>query len=84
MITLVLLPVLWSDTGTTYRVEAPIVFGDSGGPVLHEPTGKAIGIVSHIVAGCCAGPGVWVQGPNVHHLIAEATDDGFEIELLTA
>lgn len=75
--------VLWSDAGNIYQVEAPIVFGDSGGPVLHEPTGKAIGIVSQIVVGCCTGPGAWVQGPNIHHVIDEATDNGFEIELRT-
>ncbi len=76
--------VVWSDTGNTYRIEAPLIFGDSGGPILHESTGEALGIVSAIMAGCCVGPGVWMEGPNVHHIIDEAADDGYDIELRTA
>lgn len=75
--------VLWSDAGTIYRVEAPIVFGDSGGPVLHADSDTAFGIVSAIVAGCCVGPGVWIEGPTIRHVVEEAAEHGFPIELRT-
>lgn len=43
--------ILVSDTATQYRAEIPAIFGDSGGPVLHAATGRALGIVSGINAG---------------------------------
>lgn len=41
--------VLLNDDGTEWRAALPAIFGDSGGPVLHGPTGNALGVISGIV-----------------------------------
>ncbi len=76
--------VLWSHSTDHYIIDAPIIFGDSGGPLLHEPTGKALGIVSAIVAGCCSGPGAWNEGPTVQGMQDSAAANGFTVQLRTA
>lgn len=76
--------VVWSHGPDAYRAEAPIIFGDSGGPVVHASTGGAFGINSALVVGCCQGPGYWVEGPTVQGMIANAADNGFHVQLRTA
>lgn len=72
--------VLFSDSPTRYCVDGPVIFGDSGGPVIHVPTGKALGVVSHLAPECPA----WLAGTTIEGAIARATFDGFPITLRTA
>lgn len=60
---------------TWYCADLPAVFGDSGGPVLHKPTGEAVGLVNR-VGGPCRTTGITVSG-----IVARARADGFEISL---
>lgn len=69
------------DTDRMVCVEGPVAFGDSGGPVLHGPTGEALGIVSRISPFECGG---WIVGSTVEGAILQATLDGFPITLRTA
>lgn len=60
-----------------YCADLPAVFGDSGGPVLHEATGEALGMVNR-VGGSCGTSGMTVSG-----IVARARADGFEVSLRT-
>jgi trypsin len=72
--------VLISDNASTYCAEGPILFGDSGGPVLHGPTGKALGIVSALsISLVSCSP----TGPTVQASLNRASLDGFPIALRT-
>ncbi len=68
--------VLTSFTTSIYCSVSPTIFGDSGGPVMHQETGKAVGIVSGIVSGPCLD-----TGPTVQAGINRAAIDGFPIGL---
>lgn len=69
------------DNGTKFRALAPIIFGDSGGPALHEPTGKPLGLVATIRV-CCAQV-YETMGPTVTHMVDEAAANDFHIQLRT-
>lgn len=64
------------DNTEEYDVVAPAIFGDSGGPVVHIPTGKALGIISRLCFGSCT-----ETGPTVQGIIAKV---GFSVTLRTA
>jgi hypothetical protein len=55
---------------------APDIFGDSGGPVAHVPTGKALGLVSRLCVGGCTS-----EGPSVQGMAAKAAAQGFPVAL---
>lgn len=54
------------------------IFGDSGGPYVHLPTGKAFGIVSRACIDICQ-----EEGPTLEGLLAKATARGFTVRLRT-
>ncbi len=71
------------DNQKIYRLEGPIIFGDSGGPVLHE-SGKALGVVNHIAIGGCCSAGrmvVYDEGATVQGLITELAGLGWTIDM---
>ena len=74
--------ILLHDEPALYRMEAPVTFGDSGGPVLH-PGGRALGFVNHLTYGCCAagGTGVYYEGVTVERALAEFAQHGFPVQL---
>lgn len=66
----------WRDFQTEWQAVAPIMPGDSGGPVLHED-GRAFGVVTHL--------GSWgAGGPYLHEALAQVQDLGWSIQLRTA
>jgi hypothetical protein len=58
-----------------YAINMPAVNGDSGGPVLHSSTGKALGIVSRY--GFAAMPPSTDQGPLMTYVFRALDDAGF-------
>ena len=54
------------------------IFGDSGGPYVHLPTGKAFGIVSRACIDICQ-----EEGPTVEGLLAKAAARGFTVQIRT-
>lgn len=75
--------VMYSDTSQRYTIESPIIFGDSGGPILHMKTGQALGIVSNINAGFVVPP-VRNQGPTVEGMLNGAAAQGLTLDLVVA
>jgi hypothetical protein len=71
---------LVSDNGSEYQAEAPTFFGDSGGPVVHGPSGGALGIVSQLCVGTCG----FLRGPTVEHTLEVASAKGFPVLLRSA
>lgn len=71
--------VLTYDDAEEHDVIVPLVFGDSGGPLLHASSGKAFGIVSSLCIGVCS-----ETGPTVQGIIAKAAGKGFQVNLRTA
>ena len=67
------------DTEDQYNIVGPIIYGDSGGPIVHIPTGKALGIVSRL----CTGSACTETGPTVQGFIKGAAVRGFPITLRT-
>lgn len=59
-------------------VVGPVIFGDSGGPVVHIPTGKAISLQSRLCVGPCS-----EVGPNYEDILAQAARSGFTVQLRT-
>jgi hypothetical protein len=53
--------------------------GDSGGPIVHEASGQAFGLVSRLCIGPCTS-----EGPTIQGVIAKAAAKGFDIKLRTA
>jgi hypothetical protein len=70
--------VLTVDDQSTYQVLATLIFGDSGGPVAHIPTGKALGSISRLCVGLCES-----EGPTVQGILASAAARGFTVRLRT-
>ena len=70
--------VMGFDDAQTYDVSGPIHWGDSGGPLMHKRTGKALGIVSRLCAGACS-----EEGPTVQGILAKAAAAGFPVTLRT-
>lgn len=76
--------VLTVDDAQEWHAAMPTIFGDSGGPVLHVPTGKAMGVVS----------GVWistdhtrphtVKGTTIERALELLDEAGLAAELVTA
>lgn len=62
-----------------YEAVAMDTNGDSGGPIVHEPSGQALGLVSRLCIGSCTSAGPTVQG-----IVAKAAKKGFDIELRLA
>ncbi|MBW3582237.1 MAG: S1 family peptidase [Euryarchaeota archaeon] len=69
---------LFSDDSDSYRLYGPTIFGDSGGPVMHDKTGKALGIVSAIslITGMTV-------GPTVEGILARLSGAGYDVTLRT-
>lgn len=75
----------------SYRAETMAVPGDSGGPFIHAPTGKALGIVSHAgVDPTRVGPVSGVPlphtdiGPTVERILQLCHNAGYNVSLVTA
>lgn len=73
------LGVLQSDNQRTYTLSGLTNFGDSGGPIVHVPTGKALGIISRL---CVPGP-CTDTGPTVEGMLVQTAQDGFPVALRT-
>ena len=58
----------------------PLWWGDSGGPIVHRPTGRALGIVSRI---CTRANACTEEGPTVQGIIDKAASRGFDLTLET-
>ena len=67
------------DDDQLFGVVAPIFKGDSGGPVVHVPSGAALGIVSRICVGPCA-----TEGPTVGGILAQLAGLGIPLTLRLA
>lgn len=74
--------ILVEDSSTTYRADMPAVPGDSGSPVLHEETGKALGIVSSIIVPDF--PQTTDIGPTLPYIMARLKAAGWNVRLVTA
>lgn len=70
--------VLISDDANEYRTVAPLIFGDSGGPIVHARTGRALGIVSRLCVGLCT-----EEGPTVQGTLTKAAARGLPLRLMT-
>lgn len=70
---------LVTDNAETYQAIAPVLFGDSGGPVIQARTGKALGIVSRLCIGVCT-----TEGPTVEGVLAKAAARGLKLTLVTS
>lgn len=66
------------DDEEIYDLVGPVIFGDSGGPIVHIESGKALGIVSRLCVGLCTEEGATVQG-----LLDKAAAAGFPVTLRT-
>lgn len=69
---------LLTTTADEYRSDMPAVNGDSGAPVIHVETGKALGIVSHYGL-----PLSTDEGPLMTFVMAELAKAGFALTLAT-
>lgn len=70
--------ILTGDTTRQYSSQAPISPGDSGGPVLHKETGKALGLANNIK------PFSLANGSTIERLIEKAGEAGYVLTLVTA
>jgi hypothetical protein len=67
-----------NDDTEAYDLIGLDTFGDSGGPIVHVPTGRAMGVVSRLCIGICTS-----EGPTVQGVIAKATSKGYAVRLRT-
>lgn len=74
--------ILYSDNPATYVEVGSSVPGDSGGPILHAASGKALGIVSSSSVGIGLPP-VRDVGPTVEGVLAELASLGIHVTLRT-
>lgn len=72
--------VLQSDDADIFTLSGPSVNGDSGGPFVHIPTGKALGLVS-MYGFTHAATDV---GPTIQGVLAKAAKAGFPVSLRAA
>jgi hypothetical protein len=70
--------ILTYDDAEIHQIVGYSIFGDSGGPYVHLPTGKAFGIVSRLCIGLCE-----EEGPTVEGLLAKAAARGFSVQVRT-
>lgn len=61
------------------QIVAPVVFGDSGGPIVHIPSGGAISLNSRL---CAAGACTEI-GPTFESILDQAAARGFTVGLRT-
>jgi hypothetical protein len=54
------------------------IFGDSGGPVIHVATGRALGLVSRLCVGTCTS-----LGPTIEGVFQQAAAAGYPLVLRT-
>ncbi len=71
--------VLIGDSPDDYTADTLAVFGDSGGPLLHKPTGKALGIISSFNV-----PISTDAGPTMQHILGALAARGWNLQLQTA
>lgn len=71
--------VLTFDDAEVWGAAGPLINGDSGGPIVHIRTGKALGMESRLCIGICTD-----EGPTVQGIIAKASAAGFPVALRTA
>jgi hypothetical protein len=67
------------DDTEIYQLASALIYGDSGGPVVHAPSGRALGIVSRLCIGPCE-----EEGPTVQGIIAKAAAQGLSVALRPA
>ena len=72
--------VLQSDDADIFTLSGPSVNGDSGGPFVHIPTGKALGLVSQYGFTYAATD----VGPTIEGVLAKAAKAGFPVSLRAA
>ena len=72
--------VLQSDDADLFTLSGPSVNGDSGGPFVHVPTGKALGLVSQYGFTY----GATDVGPTIQGVLAKAANAGFPVSLRAA
>jgi len=72
---------LAADNDRRFFAEIPAVFGDSGGPVVHQASGKALGVVSGI--GVTIPPST-LLGTTVERVLVLVREAGFDVSLVTA
>jgi hypothetical protein len=70
--------VVVSDDAETYTAIGLDTNGDSGGPIIHEASGQAYGLVSRLCIGPCTS-----EGPTVQGIRAKAAAKGYSITLKT-
>jgi hypothetical protein len=71
--------VLVSQTQETWASIGPDTFGDSGGPVVHVASGKALGLVSRGCIGVCTS-----LGPTIEDILIETAAVGYPVTLRTS
>ena len=70
---------LMYDDTEIYTLLGALIYGDSGGPIVHATSGRALGIVSRLCLGTCE-----EEGPTVQGLIAKAAAKGLSVTLRSA
>ncbi len=72
-----------TEFGDDYCAESPVWWGDSGSPVLHASSGKALGIVSRAGWLDCL-PSAQVMGATLPYILRELAEYGWaDVELAT-
>lgn len=74
--------VLTRDDSYEWHAALPAIFGDSGGPVLHAPSGQALGVISAISADQTR-PHT-VKGTTVERALELVAEAGLPVQLVTA
>lgn len=72
--------ILQTDDADIFTLSGPSVNGDSGGPFVHIPTGKALGLVSQYGFTY----GATDVGPTIEGVLAKAAKAGFPVSLRAA
>ena len=67
------------DNSELWTAVGPLINGDSGGPIVHIRTGKALGMESRLCIGVCTD-----EGPTVEGILAKAAAAGFPVSLRPA
>ena len=70
--------VLMQQTESTWESIGPDTYGDSGGPVVHVATGKALGLVAQLCDGLCTS-----TGPTIEGILVRAAEAGYVLTLRT-
>ncbi|HEV7886422.1 MAG TPA: trypsin-like serine protease [Acidimicrobiales bacterium] len=70
--------VLTYDNHEAAGVAGAVIFGDSGGPLMHAASGKALGIVSRACINACE-----EEGPTIEGVLAKADARGWKLRIRT-